>query len=109
VGVTFARGAATVRFVLKTGAAFRGTLGLYPMSKGKKAKALKRALVSKRIAGKGGRNVVLPARFSTTGKRFPLKLRVFMRLRDPRGGGDRVVTRSLLLRRSPPSARFLGG
>ena len=46
---------------------------------------------------------MLPARFSTTGKRFPLKLRMLMRLRDPRGGGDRVVTRSLLLRRSPPS------
>lgn len=108
VGVTFAGRAATVRFVLRTSAAFRGTLGLYPVGKGKKAKALKRALVSKRIAGKGGRNVVLTARFSTTGKRFPLKLRMFMRLRDPRGGGDRVITRSLLLRRSPPSARFLG-
>ena len=108
MGVTFAGRAATVRFVLRTSAAFRGTLGLYPVGKGKKAKALKRALVSKRIAGKGGRNVVLTARFSTTGKRFPLKLRMFMRLRDPRGGGDRVIARSLLLRRSPPSARFLG-
>ena len=108
VGVRFAGRAATVRFVLRTSGAFRGALGLYPVSKGKKAKALKRALVSKRIAGKGGRNVVLTARFSTTGKRFPLKLRMFMRLRDPRGGGDRVITRSLLLRRSPPSARFLG-
>jgi hypothetical protein len=108
VGVVFTRGAATVRLVLKTGSAFRGTLGLYPVRKGIGGRAIKRALVSKKIAGRGGRNVVLPARFSTTGKRFPLKLRMAMRLKDPRGGANRIVTRSILLRRSPPSARFLG-
>jgi len=31
-----------------------------------------------------------------------------MRLKSPLGGGNRIVTRSILLRRSPPSARFLG-
>jgi hypothetical protein len=108
VGVVFTRGAATVRLVLKTGTAFRGTLGLYPVRKGIGGRAVKRALVSKKIAGRGGRNVVLPARFSTTGKAFPLKLRLAMRLKDPRGGANRIVTRSILLRRSPPSARFLG-
>ncbi|MEZ0286131.1 MAG: hypothetical protein ACAH79_12980, partial [Thermoleophilia bacterium] len=108
VGVVFTRGAATVRLVLKTSAPFRGTLGLYPVRKGVGGKALKRALVSKKISGRGGRNVVLPARFSTTGKSFPLKLRLAMRLKSPSGGGTRIVTRSILLRRSPPSARFLG-
>ena len=78
------------------------------MRKGVGGKALKRALVSKKISGRGGRNVVLPARFSTTGKSFPLKLRLAMRLKSPSGGGTRIVTRSILLRRSPPSARFLG-
>ncbi len=39
--------------------------------------------MSKKIAGRGGRNVVLPARFSTTGKSFPLKLRLAMRLKEP--------------------------
>ncbi len=96
VGVVFTRGAATVRLVLKTGSAFRGTLGLYPVRKGIGGRAIKRALVSKKIAGRGGRNVVLPARFSTTGKTFPLKLRLAMRLKDPRGGGNRIVTRSIL-------------
>jgi hypothetical protein len=51
---------------------------------------------------------VLAARFSTSSKRFPLKLRLALRLKDPRGGADRIVSRSILLRRSPPSARFLG-
>jgi hypothetical protein len=110
VRVVFTRGAATVRLVLRTNSAFRGSLGLYPVRKGqgKSRRAAARALVSKKIAGKGGRNVVLSARFSTKGKRFPLKLRLALRLRDPRGGGDRLVSRSIVLRRSPPSARFLG-
>ena len=74
--------------MLKTDVTFRGTLGLYPTRKGRGGRALRRALVSKRIAGPGGRNVVLPARVSTTGKAFPLKLRLAMRLKDPRGGAS---------------------
>jgi Galactose oxidase-like, Early set domain/Kelch motif len=108
VRVVFTRGAATVRLVLATDSAFRGTLGLYPVRRGIGGRAIKRALVSKKVAGRGGRNVVLPARFSTSSKRFPLKLRLALRLKDPRGGADRIVSRSILLRRSPPSARFLG-
>jgi hypothetical protein len=108
VKVVFSRGAATVRLVLKTDAAFRGTLGLYPVRKGKGGRAIKRALVSKKISGRGNRNVGLSARFSTSGKRFPLKVRLALRLKDPRGGAVRSVSRSILLRRSPPSARFLG-
>jgi len=96
--VVFTRGAATVRLVLKTDAAFRGTLGRYPVRRGIGGRAIKRALVAKKIAGRGGRNVVLPARFSATGKTFPLKPGLALRLKDPRGGTNRIVTRSILLR-----------
>jgi hypothetical protein len=84
--VVFTRGAATVRLILKTNSAFRGTLGLYPVRRGIGGRAIKRALVAKRIAGRGGRNVVLPARFSTRSTTFPLELRSPC-LTDPRGGG----------------------
>jgi hypothetical protein len=102
---------ATVRLTLRAGAAFRGTVRLFPLPKGKSAKAkraAKKAIVGKNFAGRGGRNVKVILRFSTKGKRFPLKLRMTIGLRDPRGGPVRTVTKGLLLQTTPtPKARIL--
>ena len=47
-------------------------------------------------------------RFSIKGKRFPLKLRMTIGLRDPRGGPTRTITKGLLLQKTPkPVARIL--
>jgi Domain of unknown function (DUF1929) len=102
---------ATVRLTLRVGAAFRGTVRLFPLPKGKSAKAkraARKAIVSKNFAGRGGRNVGVILRFSTKGKRFPLKLRMTIGLSDARGGPVRTVTKGLLLQTTPkPKARIL--
>ena len=89
----------------------RGDRKLFPLPKGKSAKAkrkAKKAIVSKSIKGRGGRNVVVVVRFKTKGMRFPLKLRMTIGLRDPRGGPTRTITKGLLLQKRPkPVAKIL--
>ncbi len=47
-------------------------------------------------------------RFKTKGMRFPLKLRMTIGLRDPRGGPTRTITKGLLLQKRPkPVAKIL--
>ena len=110
--VSFKKRIATVRISFRAGKAFRGTVKLFPIAKkgaGAKARrAAKKAIVSKTIRGRGGRKVAVVVRFSTKGKRFPLKLRMTIGLRDARGGPVRTTTKGLLLRKSPkPTARIL--
>jgi Galactose oxidase-like, Early set domain len=109
--VSFKRGKAILKLTLRTNKAFVGNVKLFPLPKGKSAKArraAKKPIVSKSIKGRGGRNVVVVVRFSIKGKRFPLKLRMTIGLRDPRGGPTRVTTKGLLLKKRPkPTARIL--
>ncbi len=115
--VTFKRGKATLKLTMRVSKAFAGTVKLYPLPKlnGLSAKAKRKAkrlakkpIASKSIRGRGGRNVTVVVRFSTKGKRFPLKLRMTIGLRDPRGGPTRTTTKGLLLLKTPkPTARIL--
>ncbi len=96
---------------MRVSKAFAGTVKLFPLPKGKSAKAkrkAKKAIVSKSIKGRGGRNVAVVVRFKTKGMRFPLKLRMTIGLRDPRGGPTRTITKGLLLQKRPkPVAKIL--
>jgi hypothetical protein len=110
--VTFKKGFATVRLSFKASKAFKGTVKLFPLGKKIKGKAARKlitkAIVAKSVAGPGGRTVAAKIRFSVKGKRFPLKLRMTIALRDKRGGTTRTITKGLLLRKSPkPTARIL--
>jgi hypothetical protein len=109
--VSFKRGKAILKLTLRTNKAFVGNVKLFPLPKGKSAKARRAArkpIASKSIKGRGGRNVTVVVRFSIKGKRFPLKLRMTIGLRDPRGGPTRVTTKGLLLKKTPkPTARIL--
>jgi hypothetical protein len=109
--VSFKRGKATLKLTMRVSKAFVGKVKLYPLPKGKSAKArraAKKPIVSKSIKGRGGRNVSVVVRFSIKGKRFPLKLRMTIGLRDPRGGPTRTITKGLLLLKTPkPTARIL--
>jgi Domain of unknown function (DUF1929) len=102
---------ATLRLTMRVSKAFVGNVKLFPLPKGKSAKArraAKKPMASKNIRGRGGRNVTVVVRFSIKGKRFPLKLRMTIGLRDPRGGPTRVTTKGLLLLKRPkPTARIL--
>ena len=108
---SFTRKVATVKLTMRVSKAFAGTVKLFPLPKGKSAKAkrkAKKAIVSKSIKGRGGRNVVVVVRFKTKGMRFPLKLRMTIGLRDPRGGPTRTITKGLLLQKRPkPVAKIL--
>ena len=109
--VSFKRGKAILKLTLRASKAFVGNVKLFPLPKGKSAKArraAKKPIASKSIKGRGGRNVTVVVRFSIKGKRFPLKLRMTIGLRDPRGGPTRVTTKGLLLKKRPkPTARIL--
>ena len=110
--VTFKKGFATVRLSFRASKAFKGTVKLFPLGKKIKGKAARKlitkAIVSKSVAGPGGRTVAAKIRFSVKGKRFPLKLRMTIALRDKRGGITRTITKGLLLKKSPkPTARIL--
>jgi hypothetical protein len=109
--VKFKKGFATVKLSFKASKAFKGTVKLFPIAKakkGKKAKLITKAIVSKNVAGPGGRVIAATIRFSVKGKRFPLKLRMTIALRDKRGGITRTTTKGLLLRKSPrPTATIL--
>jgi hypothetical protein len=115
--VSFKRGKATLKLTLRASKAFAGTVKLYPLPKlnGLSAKAKRKAkrlakkpIASKSMKGRGGRNVSVVVRFSTKGKRFPLKLRMTIGLRDPRGGPTGTTTKGLLLQKTPkPKARIL--
>ena len=108
---SFTRKVATVKLTMRVSKAFAGTVKLFPLPKGKSAKAkrkAKKAIVSKSIKGRGGRNVAVVVRFKTKGMRFPLKLRMTIGLRDPRGGPTRTITKGLLLQKRPkPVAKIL--
>ena len=110
--VTFKKGFATVRLSFKASKAFKGTVKLFPLGKKIKGKAARKlitkAIVAKSVGGPGNRTVAAKLRFSVKGKRFPLKLRMTIALRDKRGGTTRTVTKGLLLKKSPrPTARIL--
>jgi hypothetical protein len=115
--VSFKRGKATLKLTMRASKAFAGNVKLYPLPKLKglsakakrKAKRLaKKPIAGKSIKGRGGRNVTVVVRFSTKGKRFPLKLRMTIGLRDPRGGPTGTTTKGLLLQKTPkPKARIL--
>jgi hypothetical protein len=110
--VTFKNGFATVRLSFRASKAFKGTVKLFPLGKRIKGKAARKlitkAIVSKNVAGPGGRTVAAKIRFSVKRKRFPLKLRMTIALRDKRGGTTRTITKGLLLKKSPkPTARIL--
>ena len=102
---------ATLTLTMRVSKAFKGTVKLYPLPKGKGPKArraAKKAIASKTFAGRGGRKVKVMVRFSIKGKRFPLKLRMTIGLRDARGGPTRTVTKGLLLTTKPkPAAKIL--
>ena len=108
---SFTRKVATVKLTMRVSKAFAGTVKLFPIVKGKSAKAkraAKKAIASKSIKGRGGRNVAVVVRFKTKGMRFPLKLRMTIGLRDPRGGPTRTITKGLLLQKRPkPVAKIL--
>jgi len=108
---SFTRKVATVKLTMRVSKAFAGTVKLFPIVKGKSAKAkraAKKAIVTKSIKGRGGRNVTVVVRFKTKGMRFPLKLRMTIGLRDPRGGPTRTITKGLLLQKRPkPVAKIL--
>ena len=109
--VTFKRGFAIVRLRFKASKAFKGTVKLFPIAKarkGSKAKLVKKAMATKTIKGVGHKAFAARIRFSVKGKRFPLKLRMTIALKDKRGGATRTTTRGLLLIKSPkPKARIL--
>ncbi|MGE0026855.1 MAG: galactose oxidase-like domain-containing protein [Thermoleophilia bacterium] len=102
--VKFARNRATVTARLKASAPFKSTVRLFPLPKGqsKRAKILaSRAISSKTVTGAEGRDVAVMLRFSTKGRRFPLKLRMTIRLEDKRGGTVGTITKGLLVRKAP--------
>ena len=108
--MTFKRGFATVKLSFKASKAFTGTVKLFPIAKGKKGKAklVNKAIASKTIKGVGNKTFAATIRFSVKGKRFPLKLRMTIALKDKRGGATRTTTKGLLLIKSPkPTARIL--
>ena len=108
--VQFKKGFATVRLSFKASKAFKGAVKLFPIAKAKKGKAklITKAVGSKNVAGPGGRTVAAKIHFSVKGKRFPLKLRLTIALRDKRGGTTRTTTKGLLLSKSPkPTAKIL--
>jgi Domain of unknown function (DUF1929) len=109
--VKFKKGFATVKLSFKASKAFKGTVKLFPIAKakkGSKAKLIKKPIVSKSISGAGTKLFAATIRFSVKGKRFPLKLRMTIALKDKRGGTTRTTTKGLLLIKTPkPKARIL--
>ena len=109
--MTFKRGFATVKLSFKASKAFKGSVKLFPIAKakkGSKAKLVNKAIASKTIKGVGNKTFAATIRFSVKGKRFPLKLRMTIALKDKRGGATRTTTKGLLLIKSPkPTARIL--
>ena len=112
--VKFKKGFATVKLTFKASKAFKGSVKLFPIAtakkgkKGKKAVLINKAIVSKSISGVGTKAFAATIRFSVKGKRFPLKLRMTIALKDKRGGATRTTTKGLLLSKSPkPTARIL--
>ncbi len=109
--VSFKKGFATVKLSFKASKAFTGSVKLFPIAKarkGSKAKLINKAIASKTIKGVGSKTFAATIRFSVKGKRFPLKLRMTIALKDKRGGATRTTTKGLLLIKSPkPTARIL--
>ena len=109
--VKFKRGFATVKLSFKASKAFTGSVKLFPIAKakkGSKAKLINKPIASKTIKGVGNKTFAATIRFSVKGKRFPLKLRMTIALKDKRGGTTRTTTKGLLLIKSPkPKARIL--
>jgi Galactose oxidase-like, Early set domain len=103
---------AVVRVRLRASKAFKGSVKLFPLGKKIKGKAarklVKKPYGARAITGRGGKKVTATIRFSLKGKRFPLKLRMTIGVKDKRGGPTRTITKGLLLKKAPKTtARIL--